>query len=174
MLPPTTRFVVRLTSTLGVLAACAGESPTVPAPPTSSASTVGTPAPSTSAPPPTADAPRPGASATGTVYGTVYAPGGAPLAGATVELGRWAGDVQQFRDSAGAGGILNLNDPRVTVVARTTTDAAGAYAFAGRDGMTQFVVRALPPAGSAATGAYFPSVFWLFGEPRIRIDVRLR
>jgi hypothetical protein len=96
------------------------------------------------------------------------------VVGATVELGRWTGAREDFAFGDSSSVSVSLTDTRMTVVERATTDAKGQFVFTNKDGMTLWVLRALPPAGSSATGAYFPSLFWLFGGPQMSLSVRLR
>jgi protocatechuate 3,4-dioxygenase beta subunit len=109
---------------------------------------------------------------TGTVIVSVRANGGAPVAGARVELGSWDGAAQAFRDST-IGGVLlpRPDDARFHVLAITVTDNAGRVAFTGIEKKQLFAVRAMPASGG--TGAYFPSLLWLYTSPTMELGVRL-
>jgi hypothetical protein len=122
---------------------------------------------------------------TGTVHGTVLAPGrhhdqptwyefGPPVAGATVELGIWRGSALEFRDSAVAAVTLRMDDPRFRVVERSLTNAMGEYRFGGVPKTQVFAMRVRPPPGSPYNATYFESLFWLFRSSEMELAIVLR
>lgn len=125
------------------------------------------------------------ASDTGTVYGQVVVPvvpratgrpqrSGAPVAGATVELGIWRSSAGEFRDSAARALRARPNDPRFKVVARVVTNHLGGYHFPGLPKKQVFAMRVRPPAGSPYEVMYFESMFWLFRSAEMRLTLVMR
>ena len=128
---------------------------------------------------------RAASSDTGTVYGQVVLPArrsatvlgvgfGAPLEGATVELGTWRGSATEFRDSTAHVVRVSPDDPRFVLIAGVVTNELGEYRFPGVPKKQVLAMRARPPAGSGYETTYFESLFWLFTSKEMRLTVMMR
>jgi hypothetical protein len=107
----------------------------------------------------------------GRVSGQVRAPapGAEPVRvpGAVVELGRWQGGPNDFRDSLGQRGATP-DDPRFRVIARAAVDDTGAYNLREVPRWQTLGLRVRPPAGTPYRVTYLDSLFSLGQEGRER------
>jgi hypothetical protein len=107
----------------------------------------------------------------GRVSGQVRAPAGdsepVPVPGAVIELGRWQGGPDDFRDSQGKQSGTAPDDPRFRVIARAVVDDSGAYNLREVPRWQTLGLRVRPVPGTPYRVTYLDSLFSL-GQGRDR------